>query len=71
MSNFNQTHACPTCLHTDHEISEDLHSYTLFYGRVRRPALYCTHCPCTQPVPLVVWLAWKWGPRKSWRDLPK
>lgn len=73
VSNYSQTHPCPTCHHTDHEISKDLQSFTLFYGEVHRPALYCTQCPCTQPLVLPAWLAWKWGWRiRSWlgKDQP-
>jgi hypothetical protein len=71
LSNYNQTHECPKCHHTNHEITEDLHSFTLFYGEVRRPAFYCTYCPCRQPLALLPWLFWKWTRPKSWRDVPK
>ena len=62
-SSLNQKVACPSCHHTDHAISENLESYKLWYGRVRRPAFYCTHCPCTQPMPLPSFLVWKWKHR--------
>jgi hypothetical protein len=32
--NFNQTVACPKCHHADHAISEELHTFRLFYGQV-------------------------------------
>ena len=66
-SHFNETHPCPGCHHTGHAISKDLHTYKLFYGRVRRPALYCKQCDCTQPLALPVWLWMKWG-RRDWQD---
>ena len=69
-SHFNQTVACPSCHHTDHAISKDLHDYKLFYGRVRRPAFYCTHCECTRPLPLLPWLRMKWG-RRDWREFTR
>ena len=62
-SNFNQTVACPKCHHTDHAISEELHTFRLFYGQVRRPAFYCTHCDCTRPLPLPAWLMMNWRAR--------
>jgi len=67
---FNETVACPSCQHTDHAISKDLHTFKRFYGRVRRPALYCTHCPCMRPIILPVWLWMKWGPR-GWQEYAK
>jgi hypothetical protein len=67
LSRFNQTVACPRCHHTDHALSKELHTYKFFYGRVQRPALFCTHCPCTTPVALPAWLWMKWS-RRDWRD---
>ena len=67
VSDFNQTHACPKCTHTDHAITDHLESFKLWYGQVRRPVLYCPQCSCRQPLVLPGWLYWKWKHRK---DLP-